>query len=115
MPPKRNAFTEDKKAALRKHHRGNPELPQRELSAWFEAQYGTPIKQGTVSEVLSSRYSHLDDEELVRSDRKKQRTEAYPDLEQSLAAFIKSDHETPPSGEKIKTKAREYWTTWPQD
>lgn len=59
-PIKRIAFTVDEKVALRKQHAQNPELSQKALCKWFEESFGKPIRQGTVGEVLSTRYSHFD-------------------------------------------------------
>ena len=62
MPPKRTTFTADEKRALRAHHIKEPKLSQHALATWFEAKFSKHIRQATVSEVLSSRYSHLDED-----------------------------------------------------
>lgn len=82
MPPiKRIAFPVDEKVALRKQHAQNPELSQKALCKWFEESFGKPIRQGTVSEVLSTRYSHLD-KQITPSQAasKKRRLQPYPAL-----------------------------------
>jgi hypothetical protein len=89
MPPKRTAFTVDEKIALRAHHAQYPSLSQKALSQWFEESFGKPIRQNTVSEVLSQRYSHINsDLEPVQRASKKQRLQAYPDLERALHHFF---------------------------
>jgi hypothetical protein len=57
---KRVSFSVDEKIALRKQHALNPQLSQQGRCKWFEESFGKPIRQAAVSEVLSSRYSHLD-------------------------------------------------------
>jgi len=83
---KRVAFTVDEKVALRKQHTLNPALSQKRLCEWLKESFGKPIRQATISEVLSSRYSHLD-EQITPSQAasKKQRLAAYPALEHALS------------------------------
>ena len=83
MANKRAAFTESEKAALRQQHQQHRLSTQKELSAWFESQFGKPIRQVSVSEILSSRYSHLD--QAIEPARKKQRKPQYQELEDALA------------------------------
>ena len=117
MPPiKRIAFTVDEKVALRKQHAQNPELSQKALCKWFEESFSKPIRQGTVSEVLSTRYSHLD-KQITPSQAasKKQRLQAYPALETALSQWLLAQGPTPViSGEALKTKARFFWHQIPQ-
>ena len=58
---KRAAFTANEKVALRRQHAEQPSLSQKGLCEWFEESFGKPIRQATVSEVLSERYRHLDE------------------------------------------------------
>lgn len=105
---KRIAFTVDEKVALRKQHVQNPELSQKALCRWFEETFGKPIGQGTVSEVLSTRCSHLD-KQITPSQAasKKQRLQAYPALETSLSQWLLAQGATPAvNGEALKAKAR---------
>jgi hypothetical protein len=60
MPSKRTAYTHQEKIAIREHHAQQPLPSQRHLWTWFEESLGKPIRQNRISEILSSRYSHLD-------------------------------------------------------
>ena len=107
---KRVAFTADEKVALRKQHAELPSLSQRELCEWFEESFGKPIRQATVSEVLSERYKHLDQQITpLQAARKKQRLQAYPTLEHALSQWFFAYEATPNlaiTGEILKAKAR---------
>jgi len=117
MPPaKRTAFTLDEKLAIRKHHLQEPSLSQKDLCDWFETSFGKPIRQNTISEVLSSRYSHLD--EILAPTQlssKKQRLQAYPDLEEALSQWVFQNraHVTV-TADILRAKARELWHSMPQ-
>jgi hypothetical protein len=115
---KRVAFTVDEKVALRKQHAELPSLSQRELCTWFEESFGKPIRQATVSEVLSERYQHLD-EQITPSQAasKKQRLQAYPALEHALSQWLFAYEATPTlaiTGDILKSKARQFWHRLPQ-
>jgi hypothetical protein len=115
---KRTAFTVVEKVALRKKHASDPHLSQQALCSWFERSFNKPVRQGTVSEILSNRYSYLDDVAAPSQPlRKKQRTEAYPALENALSSwfFAKQDcKDLVFSGEVLRTKARFFWQQLPQ-
>jgi len=115
-PAKRTAFTLDEKLAIRKHHLQQPSLSQKDLCDWFESSFGKPIRQATISEVLSSRYSHLD--EILAPTQlssKKQRLQAYPHLEEALSQWVclNRAHVTV-TADVLRTKAREIWYSMPQ-
>jgi NAD(P)-dependent dehydrogenase (short-subunit alcohol dehydrogenase family) len=111
---KRVAFTVNEKVALRKQHAHSPALSQKGLCQWFEESFGKPIRQATVSEVLSSRYSHLD-EQITPSQAlsKKQRLQAYPALEEALSQWYFA-HENAPGDEAVRSRARSLWRELPQ-
>jgi hypothetical protein len=122
MPaPKRISFSVDEKIALRKQHALNPQLSQQGLCEWFEQSFGKPIRQATVSEVLSSRYSHLDLLQITpaQASVKKQRPQAYPGLERALSQWLFAYRNTcgpsdVVSAEVVKAKARFFWRQLPQ-
>jgi hypothetical protein len=60
-PAKRTAFTIVEKAALLKQHAASPRSSQQALCEWFERSFDKSVRQATVSEILSDRYSHLDE------------------------------------------------------
>jgi hypothetical protein len=116
MPPKRTAFTVDEKIALRAHHAQYPSLSQKALCQWFEESFGKPIRQNTVSEVLSQRYSHINsDLEPVQRASKKQRLQAYPDLERALHHFfIQAQDKIIINDAVVRAKAQSLWHRLPQ-
>jgi hypothetical protein len=116
MPPKRTAFTLDEKLAIRKHHQQQPSLSQKDLCDWFEVSFGKPIRQNTVSEVLSNRYSHLDEVLLpTQLSSKKQRLQAYPELEEALSLWVVLNQaQVAITADVLRMKAREIWYGLPQ-
>lgn len=110
-----NRIYRDEKVALRKQHAQNPELSQKALCKWFEELFGKPICQGTVSEVLSTRYSHLD-KHITPSQAasKKQRLQAYPAPETAFSWLLAQGATPVISGEALKAKARFFWHQIPQ-
>jgi hypothetical protein len=118
MPPKRTQFTLAEKHALRAHHAANPSLSQQQLRAWFEATTGKPITQGTVSQLLSSKYTFLDGtdlKDLRQPKRLKYRPVAYPTLEKILADWVfHQQRALIISGELLKEKARWFWHRLPE-
>jgi hypothetical protein len=119
--PKRVSFSVDEKTALRKQHALNPQLSQQSLCKWFAASFGKPIRQATVSEVLSSRYSHLGLLQVTpaQASVKKQRPQAYPGLERALSQWLFAYRNTcgpsdVVSAEVVKAKARFFWRQLPQ-
>lgn len=112
--PTRTAFTEAEKLALRQQHAQQPLLTQKELCTWFMSQYNKPIRQATVSEILSKRYSHFDTN-TVRPARKKQRGIHYTDLEAALAQWVvQNQQRVTINGDILRTRARWYWQRLPQ-
>jgi hypothetical protein len=90
MPTKRLQFTLSGNASPRAYHAEFPTFSQQELAAWFEAQSGKPVRQGTISEILSSRYSHLDEDlsNPKQPRRVEQKQQAHSVLERILADWI---------------------------
>ncbi|GAB7328207.1 hypothetical protein MBLNU13_g00229t1 [Cladosporium sp. NU13] len=93
---KRVAFTTDEKVALRKQHAELPSLSQKELCKWFEESFSKPIRQATVSEVLSKQYNHLDQQITpLQAASKKQCLQAYPTVEHALSQWFFAYEATP--------------------
>jgi hypothetical protein len=115
---KRTAFTVDEKVALRRQHAANPALSQQRLCEWFEESFGKPIRQATLSEILSSLYSHLDEQVTPsQAASKKQRLQAYPDLEHALSQWFfarESSTSLVITSEVVRSKARFFWQQLPQ-
>jgi hypothetical protein len=117
-PAKRTAFTIVEKAALLKQHAASPRSSQQALCEWFERSFDKSVRQATVSEILSDRYSHLDEvTALLQPLGKKQRTKAYTALENGLSSWFFAKQGCKDfvfSGEVLGIKARFFWQQLPQ-
>jgi hypothetical protein len=85
---KRVQYTLTEKAAIRAHYEADPQLSQRALAQWLEAQSGKPVRQATVSEILSTRYCDLDLNLTKQPKRVKLKSQAHPELERILAEWV---------------------------
>ena len=115
MPQKRLPITAEQKAALRAHHRStHPPLEYRELRAWFEQRYGRSVAASSVSEILSSRYDHLDQSNFQRS-AKRQRVEKWPELELALIQWVRRvEDKVILTGDILKQKAEFFFSSIPK-
>jgi hypothetical protein len=66
----RNAISLKEKRALRARRRLQPQISHQALKQWFEKRFNRYIGLSSVSEILSDRYSHLDEAILSRSEPK---------------------------------------------
>ena len=102
------------KAEIRAYRQLNPNLTQQQICQWFETKYGIPIKQTTMSDILSTKASYAD-EATNQPEAKKQRKQLYPDLENALFQWHQRfQYRAPISGEVLQTKAKELWSILPQ-
>jgi hypothetical protein len=115
MPAKRAAFSIDEKVALRKHSQQDRSLSQKDLAIWFEESFGKPIRQPTVSEILSSKYSHLDNDLApAQLALKKQRLQDYPDLERALHQWVVCHQgKLTINADVVRAKAHFFWHRLP--
>lgn len=65
----------------------------------------------TISESLSSKYAHLDDQETpIHPTQQRLRPSKYPQLEAALFEWLQRvEVDFPQSSEAIKTRARRFW------
>ena len=61
MPPQKS-IPASQKASLRARKRLYPNSSQNGLREWFKAEYNHSLSSGLISDILSSKYSHLDDD-----------------------------------------------------
>lgn len=115
MPPKRSPITVEQKAALRAHHQSTqPPLEYRELRTWFEQHYGRTIAASSVSEILSSRYDHLDQSNFQPST-KRRRVEKWPELELALIQWVRRvEDKVILTGDILKQKAEFFFSSIPK-
>ena len=109
MPP-RKSIPASQKASLRARKRLYPNTSQKELREWFKAEYNHTLSSGLISDILSSKYSHLDDDAPPPRDLKRQRRENWPELENALYEWItRVEGQIPISAEIIQHKAEHFW------
>jgi hypothetical protein len=109
---RRVPFTDIERQKLRMQHKNFPSLAQQGLIAWFEQEFGRQISPSSVSEILSSKYSRLDDINITVTTRKKGGSQ-WAELEDAL---FKQWRELQPCSltlEKLREKALEIWKKMP--
>lgn len=83
--PQRTGITASQRLALRSYAQQNPQLRQHQLKDWFETEFQRTITQPTISESLSNRFKHLDNQ--VRPSNLRQQRERpvkWPKLDTAL-------------------------------
>ena len=111
MPP-RKSIPASQKASLRARKRLYPNSSQNDLREWFKAEYDHSLSSGLISDILSSKYSHLDDDADAPPPRdlKRQRRENWPELENVLYDWItRVEGQIYISAEIIRHKAEHFW------
>jgi hypothetical protein len=88
MSPRRKPILNDQKIALRICYRLQPSDSNRQLTEWFNTKYNRPIAPFSLSEILSARYSWLDEALAVHINRARRRVGQWPELEAALFAWI---------------------------
>src|ERR1700759_2862797 len=105
--PRRTAITTRQKGALRDYRRTSPTATHQQLQQWFLNTFGRSIANSSISEILSSRYVHLDPPIARPPDSKRYRAESWPDLEQALYDWIlRAEGQITITGDIIKQKAQ---------
>jgi hypothetical protein len=113
----RIAITDNQRRALRAWYRcQGPSTRQKDVINWFEREYGHRIRQSTVSDSLSERYSYLDSApNTSATDRTRQRQAQWPILESILfdwQQLLESRGSDVP-GDILIEKARSIWPQIP--
>ena len=112
MPP-RKSIPASQKASLWAWKCLYPNSSQNDLWEWFKAEYNHSLSSGLISDILSSKYSHLDDDADAPPpwDLKRQRRENWPELENVLYDWItRVEGQIYISAEIIRHKAEHFWT-----
>jgi hypothetical protein len=120
-PPRkkiRRAIDDAKRRALRRYRAEHPRASQKELQQWFTDKFYHTISQSTISEILSTKYTHLDNDTRKDFKLKGQRTSKadYPDLEAALFEWQQKIQKMKGTitGDILKAKASEIWSLLPQ-
>lgn len=84
--------------------------PLKELREWFQEAYNHTLSSGSILDILSPKYNHLDTGSLPHRDTKRQRRENWPKLENALFEWIlRVEGQIPISAEIIRQKAQFFW------
>ena len=111
MPP-RKSIPASQKASLRARKRLYPNTSQKDLCNWFQAEYNHTLSSGLISDILSSKYNHLDDDLPALRNLKRQRRENWPELENALYDWIvRVEGQISISAEIVRCKAEQFWYT----
>lgn len=109
MPPRKPILT-SQKASLRAYKKLYPNASQKDLREWFEAKYRHSLSSGSISDILSNKYNHLDEDSSYPRESKRQRRENWPELERALSEWIRhTESAIPISQEVIREKGKQYW------
>lgn len=77
------------KKAIRQYYKIQvPRVGHKRIKEWFNEQYGIVLPFSTISNILSSKFDHLDQLGSNHDDAKRCRPPKYPDLEIALAECI---------------------------
>lgn len=117
MPPKRKAYTDAQKRAVRKYFQANPQsISQRDCIQFAANTLEIHLKQNTVSQWLSPAYTYLDNDDLPYSHAlMKNRSRPNESLERGLYDWIKRmETKISISGDIVKLKASEFWHQIPE-
>ncbi len=109
---KRHAVGDAERRRIRRRYKEHP-CNQKEMCQWYLKETGHSIVQGRMSDILSTKYQHLDDDN--RNDRyltsfRNVRAD-YPDLEQALYDWQQRMEKqgAPLTGDILRAKAHEIW------
>ena len=109
MPPQKS-IPASQKASLQAWKHLYPNASQQSLCEWFGAEYNYILSSGLISDILSSKYSHLDDDAPPPQDLKHQHCENWPELENVLYDWITCvEGQIYISAEIIWHKAEHFW------
>lgn len=116
MPPIRQAVSLAEKKAIRDYYNQSAHrIPQKEVTEWFRKTYNKDLSQSTISEILSPKYSYLDDGSVRLGDIKKIRAPKFPLLDNAVYEWLQQREVEglPISGDMIKQAATRFWSKIP--
>ena len=114
----RTGISDEQRRALRAWYRHQPpSVRQIDAINWFEREYRHRLRQSTVSEILSQRYSYLDSQSITSSSTStfRHKQAQWPILEAILFDWhqLVEEQGGEPTGDLIIAKAREIWLQIP--
>ncbi|KAI1005173.1 hypothetical protein K3495_g3053 [Podosphaera aphanis] len=106
-----------RRGGLRVYAAQHPWLTQHQLKAWFEEEFPRTITQASISESLSSKYNHLDNDTMVAfSSQQREHPPKWPELDEALALWQKEkekEKSIPITGHLIRQQAVRFWNRLP--
>ena len=116
---RRPGVTVAQRRAIRQQAKKNPAWSQKDLQQWFNTQYERTIAQPTVSEALSTKYKHLDNNPGFPNDEYKQRDRGaqWSELEKALFEWYieyEFSASAPITGDLLKATATNFWRRLPK-
>lgn len=108
----RQSYTRAQKSELRAIARLEPQMSQRDLINWFYEKYGLAMNQSSLSCILSESRPELDSEEAQSSQKRRQRTSMFPDLEDALFHEQQQlqDQGTTVTSDMLKETGKRLWS-----
>jgi hypothetical protein len=107
---RRSAISLDQKRAVRTHKSQHPQLSNLAIKQWFEDTYDQRISPASISEILSPKYTYLDDLKKPLLKLKHYRRENWPELEVALFSWMQhAEHSIAVSREVLRQKADFFW------
>ncbi|KAF2726555.1 hypothetical protein EJ04DRAFT_393631, partial [Polyplosphaeria fusca] len=93
-----------------------PQPRQKDVIAWFQAQYRRKLGQATISDLLHAHYKHLDIPAKASPAAYRQQMDRWPTLEKILFSWQQQIETTGSvvSGELLAEKARNIWLLLPE-
>lgn len=85
---RQNISIEDKKKIRHYYKSNNPKPTHEKIKKWCKDTSGLDIPQSTISSILSSQYSHLDDSNTDRDKNKRLRAPKFAELECILVEVL---------------------------
>ena len=114
---RRLAISDAERRKIRRRAASHPGK-QQELAEWFEQETGRRLAQGKISEILSSKYQHLDNDKRKDGalDSQRQSVADHPDLEGALFEWQQKIQKKKGivTGHVLKAKAHDIWVALPQ-
>jgi DDE superfamily endonuclease/Fission yeast centromere protein N-terminal domain/Tc5 transposase DNA-binding domain len=109
-PGRRFVISLEQKRAIRTHKKQHPKLSNLAIKQWFEDTYQQRIAPSSISDILSSKFEFLDDLQHRQLNRKHNRQEQWPELEDALFSWMqRTEQDLAISGEILRQKAEYFW------
>ncbi|KAI0999140.1 hypothetical protein K3495_g9054 [Podosphaera aphanis] len=108
-------ISNSQKRSLRVNAAQHSRLTQHQLKAWFEEEFRRTITQTSISESLSSKYNHLDNDTMVAfSSQQRERPLKWPEFDEALVLWQNEKEKSILiTGHLIRQQAVRFWNRYP--